>query len=109
MNYVAGKDAWKRTSKSRRKTVRENTWTTISLLRDSNTPFNCKNASNLSAQVLLITGERSKSLYGHMNSALRTCLKKTTESIIADAGHMMFSANPTAFIFEVQDFILPKN
>ena len=109
VNYVAGKGAWGKTSIPRRNTVRENAWTTISLLRDSDTPFNCKNASKLSAQVLLITGERSKTLYGHMNSALRTCLKITTDSIIADAGHMMFSANPTAFIFEVQDFILPKD
>jgi len=107
VNFVAGKGAWKKTSIPRRKTVRENAWTTISLLRDSDTPFNCTNTSKLSANVLLITGERSKSLYGHMNSALRTCLKKSTDSIIADAGHIMFSANPTAFIFEVQDFILP--
>ena len=108
VNYVAGKGAWGKTSIHRRNTVRENAWTTISLLHDSDTPFNCTNTSKLSAQVLLITGERSKPLYEYMNSALRKCLKNPTDIIISDAGHMMFSANPTAFIFEVQDFILSK-
>ena len=108
VSYVAGEKAWEGTSEERRDSLRANLWTPISLLNDIETPFSCTDAGNLSVPVLMITGERSAPLYGHMNSALRSCLKQASSAIIADAGHMMFHANPTAFIFEVQDFIAPQ-
>jgi pimeloyl-ACP methyl ester carboxylesterase len=107
VSYVAGSKAWEGTSEKRRDSLRDNIWTPISVLNDIETPFSCADAGNLSVPVLMITGERSAPLYGYMNSALQTCLKQTSEVVISDAGHMMFHANPTAFIFEVQDFIAP--
>lgn len=105
VNYIAGKTAWENTPESRRATLRANTWTQTSQLRDYETPFDCSNAEKITAPVLLITGERSAPLFGYMHSALKPCLKQVDNAIIADAGHLMFSASPTAFVFEVQEFI----
>jgi esterase len=106
VNYVAGPSAWEKTSETRRNRLRSNSWTQISLLRDIDTPFSCNDAGNISAPVLLMTGEHSSPLYGYMHSALQACLKQVSHVVISDAGHMMFAANPTIFVFEVQDFIL---
>jgi len=108
VNYIAGPTAWKNTSAERRKELRSNGWTLISLLRDINTPFNCRDAGDISAPVLLITGEYSAPLYGYMHSSLQSCLKQSDIATISDAGHMMFHANPTAFVFEVEYFISPN-
>lgn len=108
VSYVAGPKAWEKTSDKRRNSLRSNAWTTISLLHDIDIQFTCNNAGEISIPVLMVTGERSAPIYGHMNSALQTCMKQANDAIIADAGHMMFHANPTAFIFEVQDFISPQ-
>lgn len=105
VNYIAGPGAWEKTPETTRTTLRENAWTQVSLLKDIETPFSCSNANNIVSPVLLITGERSASIYSYMHSALQPCLTKVHKAIIADAGHMMFRSNPTAFIFEVQDFI----
>lgn len=107
VNYIAGPKAWEKTSDNRRKSLRDNSWTLVSHLRDFETPLHCNNVSKISSRVLMITGERSAPIYGFMHSALQSCLKQTTNALIADAGHMMFSANPTAFVFEVQEFIAP--
>ncbi|MFO7603444.1 MAG: alpha/beta hydrolase, partial [Gammaproteobacteria bacterium] len=64
--------------------------------------------AKIPAPVLLITGDRRTKLHGHMQDALRPCIKQVNNATIADAGHMMFHANPTAFVFEVQDFIMPQ-
>jgi len=107
VNYIAGPDAWEKTSENRRTTLRDNSWTQLGHLKDLETPFDCNSAGKISSKVLMITGERSAPIYGFMNSALNTCLKQSNNALIADAGHMMFSANPTAFVFEVQEFIAP--
>jgi len=106
--YIAGPGAWEKTSDTRKGTLRDNSWTQLSHLQDLDTPFRCNNAKSISSPVLLITGERSAPIYSFMNSALQSCFKKANSALIADAGHMMFSANPTAFVFEVQEFISPQ-
>ena len=65
-------------------------------------------AANITAPVLLISGDRSAPLYGYMHAALQSCLKQVSKVTIADAGHMMYQANPTAFLFEVQEFVAPQ-
>ena len=105
VDYIAGPTAWENTPEPVRHKLRSNTWTQTSLLRDIETQFSCDNAGNISAPVLLVTGEHSSALYGHMHSALQPCLKQVSNVNISDAGHMMYRANPTAFAFEVQDFI----
>jgi len=106
VNYIAGHEAWKRTSEIRRNALRSNAWTQLSLLEDIDIAFSCSDANKITAPVLLIEGDRSSQLYGHMQSALKPCLQKATKALIADAGHMMFHENPAAFIFEIQEFIL---
>lgn len=108
VNYIAGPTAWENTPEARRNTLRANTWTQTSLLRDMETPFTCSNAGKIAAPVLLITGDRSPPLYGAMQAALQPCLKQVSKVTVADAGHMMFQANPTAFVFEVQEFVAPQ-
>ena len=108
VNYIAGAKAWEKTSDKRKSTLRDNTWTQVSHVRDLDTPFNCSMARNVSSPVLMITGERSAPLYGYMLSALKSCFRQVSNALIADAGHMMYSNNPTAFIFEVQDFVAPQ-
>lgn len=108
VNYVAGPNAWEKTSQTRRSSLRSNALTQSSLLNDINTPFNCNTAKKITAPVLLIAGDRSRKFYINMHKALKPCLKNVSNAVIADAGHMMFHANPTAFVFEVQDFILPQ-
>ena len=105
VKYIAGPTAWQNTSEQRREEIRSNSWTQISQLQDYETPFTCSMAAKITAPVLLITGERSAPVYGHMNSAVRACLKEVSIATIADAGHLMYYANPTAFAFEVVDFI----
>ena len=108
VNYIAGARAWERTSDTRKSTLRDNSWTQVSHVRDLDTPFNCSMARNVASPVLMITGERSAPIYGFMLSALQSCFKQVSNALIADAGHMMYSNNPTAFVFEVQDLISPQ-
>lgn len=108
VNYIAGPASWKNTPEVRRNNLRANAWTPISLLDDLETPFNCSNVRKIDIPLLLITGDHSAPIFGFMNSALKKCFIKSSVAIIADAGHMMFNANPSAFIFEVQDFIVPQ-
>lgn len=108
VNYIAGPTAWKNTSESRRNVLRSNKWTQMHQLNEIETPFNCTNAKTISSPVLLITGDYSAPLYSFMHSALTRCLKQSRKVMIADAGHLMFRSNPTAFLFEIQDFIDPQ-
>ena len=108
VNYVAGPNAWENTPEARRNTLRANTWTQTSHLRDFDAPFTCSDTAKITVPVLLITGEYSAPIYGYMNTALQACLKEVSNALIADAGHMMFYANPTAFVFEVLEFIAPQ-
>lgn len=108
VNYVAGPTAWDNTPESIRDVLRSNSWTLTSMPRDIETPFSCSNAANISAPVLLITGDRSARRYGSMHSALKPCLKQVSNTTIGDAGHMMFQSNPTEFAFAVQYFISPE-
>ena len=107
VNYIAGPTAWENTSEKRRDKLRSNSWTQISLLQDFETPYRCSDARKITAPVLLVTGDRSAPLYGYMHSALQPCLKQVANAVIGDAGHIMYHANPTAFVFEVQEFIAP--
>jgi len=108
VEYIAGPGAWDATSDTRRRTLRDNSWTQLSHLSDIETPFHCNNASKISSPVLLIGGDRSAPLYGQMNSAVQSCVKKANTAMIGDSGHIMYSNNPTAFAFEVQEFIAPQ-
>jgi len=108
VEYIAGPGSWDATSDARRGTLRDNSWTQLSNVSDMETPFHCKNASKISSPVLLIGGDRSDSIFGQMNSAVQSCVKKANTAMIGNAGHFMYSNNPTAFVFEVQEFIEPQ-
>ena len=108
VEYIAGPGSWDATSDKRRSTLRDNSWTQLSQLKDFETPFRCNNASKISSPVLLIGGERSEEIFGQMNSAVKSCVKKANTAMIGDAGHFMYSNNPTAFVFEVQEFVAPQ-
>ena len=105
VNHIAGNNAWDKTSEKRRTALRQNALTLKSLIHDAEISFSCQDLRNITAPVLLVTGEYSKPVYGQMNQAVSSCLKQPQNATVADAGHMMYAANPTAFIFEVQDFV----
>lgn len=108
VEYVAGPGAWDATSDSRRKTLRENSWTQLSQISDFETSFTCNNASKISSRTLFIGGDRSQEIFSQMNSAVKSCMKGANTAMIGDSGHFMYSNNPTAFVFEVQEFIAPQ-
>ena len=108
VEYIAGPGSWDATSETRRGTLRDNSWTQLSSVSDLETPFRCDNAGNISSPVLLIGGDRSEDIFGQMNSAVKSCMKKANTAMIGDSGHFMYSNNPSAFIFEVQEFIAPQ-
>lgn len=105
VTYIAGKNAWGKTTETRRNALRQNALTLKSLIRDAEVPFNCQDVKKITAPVMIVTGEYSKPIYGQMNKAVSSCLKEPMKATVADAGHMMYSANPTAFTFEIMDFI----
>ena len=108
VEYMAGPGAWDATSDSRRRTLKDNYWTQLSSVSDIETPFHCNNASKILSPVLLIGGDRSASMFTQMNSAVQSCVKNANTAMIGNAGHFMYSNNPTAFVFEVQEFIEPQ-
>ena len=108
VEYVAGPGSWEATSETRRGTLRDNSWTQLSSVSDLETPFRCDNAGKISSPILLIGGDRSEAIFGQMNSAVKSCVKKANTAMIGDSGHFMYSNNPTAFVFEVQEFIAPQ-
>lgn len=108
VEYIAGPGSWDATSDSRRKTLKDNTWTQLSSISDFEAPFHCDNASKISSPVLFIGGDRSQEIFSQMNSAVKSCVKNANTAMIGDSGHFMYSANPTAFVFEVQEFISPQ-
>ena len=75
VEYIAGPGSWDATSDTRRKTLRDNSWTQISQIKDLKTPFRCNNASKISSRTLLIGGDRSEEIFSQMNSAVKSCLK----------------------------------
>lgn len=103
--HIAGPGAWERTPEKNRDVMRANQWTLKSFKQDRDTVLRCSDASRITAPALLITGERSASIYGYMHAAVRPCLKRVNEIRISDAGHLMFHANPTTFAFEIGDFV----
>jgi len=108
VDYVAGANTWERTLENRRARVRTNGWTVKSLLSDMAAPFDCQDASKITSPTLFIYGDRLTPIYRYMRSALSACIKHFTAAEIGNAGHQMFQANPTAFIFEVQEFVAPQ-
>lgn len=108
VNHIAGENAWDKTTETRRNTLRQNALTLKSLIQDAEVTFGCQDLKKISSPVLMVTGEYSKPVYGQMNKAVSSCLNESRSATVADAGHMMYAANPTAFIFEVQDFVLSE-
>jgi len=108
VEYLAGPGAWDATSDTRRRTLQDNSWTQLSSVSDVETPFRCENAGKISSPVLLIGGDRSNTIFSQMNSAVQSCVKNANTAMIGNAGHFMYSNNPTAFVFEVQEFIAPQ-
>jgi len=108
VNHIAGSNTWDRTSEQNRNVLRQNALTLKSLIQDIEIPFKCRDLKNISSPVLLVTGEYSNPINRQMNQAVSSCLKQASKATVADAGLMMYSSNPTAFIFEVQDFVIPQ-
>jgi len=105
VDYLFGPETWNKTSESRKERIRANSWNLVSLVKDINTPFVCENAKKITAPVLFIKGDNSPALYGSMVDALQECMNNVSVATIANSGHVMYSANPTAFIFETQMFL----
>jgi len=105
VNHVAGPTAWDNTGEAQRERLRSNAWTQLSLIADTRTRMTCDDIARVGAPTLIVTGDRSAPLYGYANDAVQACLQDVSRSTIAEAGHLMFQANPTAFIFEVQFFV----
>lgn len=108
VEYIAGPGSWDATSDSRRKTLQDNSWTQLSQVRDYQTQMDCNNVGKISSHTLFIGGDRSQEIFNQMNSAVKSCLKNANTAMIGDSGHFMYSNNPTAFVFEVQEFIAPQ-
>jgi len=108
VEYIAGPGALEKTSEDRLRTLHDNTWTQLGQLKDYEMPLGCDKFNKISSPILLVGGERSQEIYGQMNSAVKSCVGKTNTAMIGDAGHFMYSNNPTAFVFEVQEFIAPQ-
>jgi len=105
VNHIAGPQAWDNTGEAQRERLRSNAWTQLSLITDTKTRVTCDDIARVGAPTLIVTGDRSPALYGYANDAVQDCLQNVSRSTIAEAGHMMFHANPTAFTFEVQFFV----
>lgn len=108
VDFIAGKGAWNKTSELRRKALIQNAMTMKSLPDDTEISFGCQDLKKIKAPVLMVTGEYSKPIYGKMNKVVSSCLTGSRTATVADAGHMMYTANPTAFTFEIQDFVVPQ-
>ena len=85
---------------------RDNAWSLKSLAADAQAPFGCADAKKIEAPVLLVTGDKSPSLYGMMIAALQPCLRQAQRVTIPHASHTMFRDNPEAFNAAVLDFLV---
>jgi len=99
---------WEKLPESARQIRRDNAWSLKSLVTDAQEAFSCKDAKEIEAPVLLVTGDKSPRLYGMMHAALQPCLRKHQKITISNASHGMFRDNPEAFNAAVIDF-LTKN
>ncbi len=105
INGVGGPGAWDAASPASRSVWRANAWTAKTLADDDRQSFGCNDAARISAPVLLVTGDRSPPIYGYMQEALLPCLKHVQITVIPNAGHGMFRANPRVFIERVREFL----
>lgn len=105
INGTGSPGAWDGASATSRSIWRANAWTAKTLADDDRQPFGCNDAARITAPVLLITGDRSPPLYGYMQEALQPCLKQVQKTVIPNAGHGMFRANPTVFTERVSEFL----
>ncbi|MEX3957696.1 alpha/beta fold hydrolase [Trinickia sp. EG282A] len=105
INGVGGPGAWTAASETSRNVWRANAWTAKMLLDDDRQPFRCNDAARILAPVLLVTGDKSPAIYGYMQESLRPCLRSVTNTVIPNAGHGMFRANPRVFSERVLDFL----
>lgn len=105
VNGVGGPGAWDAASEASRNVWRANAWTAKSLADDDRQPFRCSDAAKIEAPVLLITGDKSPSIYGYMQESLRPCLRQVKNAVIPNAGHGMFRSNPKAFNERVLEFL----
>jgi pimeloyl-ACP methyl ester carboxylesterase len=96
---------WSKLSESTKQTRRDNAWSLKSLVADAQEPFNSIDAGKIDAPILLVTGDRSPSLYGMMHAALRSHLKRYQMITIPNASHGMYTENPAVFNAAVLDFL----
>jgi len=97
---------WKKLPEAVKQIRRENAWSLKSLVTDAQEPFNYKHVKKMDMPVLLVTGEKSPSIYRMMHAALEKSLKNFRKTMIPKASHGMHTDNPKAFNTAVLDFLI---
>ncbi len=96
---------WQQLPESVKQIRRDNAWSLKNLVTDAQEAFNCTDAKKIDAPILLVTGDKSPSIYGMMHAALQSCLKHQQKVTISNASHGMNRENPDEFNAAVLDFL----
>jgi pimeloyl-ACP methyl ester carboxylesterase len=96
---------WKKIPEAAKQIRRDNAWSLKSLVADAKEPYSCADAKKLKMPVLLLTADRSPSLYGMMHAALQPCLEHSRMITIPNASHGMNRENPEVFNTVVLEFL----
>jgi len=103
MNVAPG--TWKNAPAATKQVWRDNAWSVKNLVVDAQEPFTCADARNISVPVLLVTGEKSPSIFGVMLDALQPCLPRQERVTIPNASHGMARTHSQVFNAAVLRFL----
>jgi pimeloyl-ACP methyl ester carboxylesterase len=99
---------WVKLPEAGKQIRRDNAWSLKSLIMDAQETLNCEAVKRIDNPILLITGEKSPSIYGMMHDKLESCLINYQKITITNASHGMHKDKPESFNAFVLDF-LDKN
>ena len=99
-----GAGAWDRSPHVFRKVAIENARTIVWMSGDVSAALSRDVASQISSPTLLVAGDSSPPLFGHILDVLQGCIKSASRATIADANHFLTLARPQEFDREVVRF-----
>jgi len=102
---LTGPSGWARSPEQMKTIARDNAYTLLGQIKELRVPFSRKDAEEIVAPVLLMSGERSPEIFQRILDGLQTALKDVRRVVIQGASHGSNYDNPRDFEREVLAFL----
>jgi len=105
IDALTGPGGWARSPELIKTILRDNAYTLLGQIKEQRVPFSRKDAEEIRAPVLLMSGENSPEIFQRILDGLQTALKDVRRVVIPGASHGSNFDNPRDFEREVLAFL----